>query len=82
MRLRLHLCHGLEGEPLPARLFQPLSHDNWLRVRFHRERNIVASAARNHAQLVDRVRAWTGAGLEELPASARRLLFQPAGGAR
>jgi hypothetical protein len=39
MRLRLHLVHGLEPVFLPADLFAPLDHGNWLRTRFHRERD-------------------------------------------
>ena len=80
MRLRLHLVHGLDPVFLPADLFAPLDHGNWLRTRFHRERDIQRSAARNYAQLRALVRQWTGRELEEMPETARRLLFAPVGG--
>jgi len=80
LRLRLHLVHGLEPVFLPPRLFSPLDHGNWLRTRFHRERDIQRSAARNQLQLRTLVRRWTGQELEEMTETARRLLFTSAAG--
>jgi hypothetical protein len=75
MRLRLHLVHGIEPVFLPADLFSPLGHGNWLRTRFYRQLDIRRSAARNGEQLRSLVRRWTGRELEEMPETAQRLLF-------
>jgi hypothetical protein len=83
MRLRLHLRYGLEPVFLPPALFSALAHGNWLRSRFHRERDIARSAVRNYAELARLVRQWTGAELEALGDAdvgesseiVRRLLF-------
>jgi hypothetical protein len=75
LRLRLHLVHGVQPMFLPPTLFSPLDHGNWLRTRFHRERDIQRSAARNQLQLRTLVRRWTGGELEDMTETARRLLF-------
>jgi hypothetical protein len=75
MRLRLHLRLGLSAVPIPARLVQPLKHGDWLRTQFHRERNLRKSAVRNQALLQARLGEWTGQPIEQLPESAKCLLF-------
>jgi GT2 family glycosyltransferase len=75
MRLRLHLRLGLQAHDLPAGLVVPLDHEHQLRTRFLRQPNLRRSWAVNQALLEKRIRAWTGRGREELPASARALLF-------
>jgi hypothetical protein len=75
LRLRLHLRLGLEPVNLPAGLVWPLKHGDWTRSRFHRERDLRKSAARNYSLLQERVRQWTGQAVESLPESAKRLLF-------
>ena len=75
MRLRLHLRFGLEAVTLPPDLVWPLKHGDWTRSRFHRERDLRKSATRNYSLLQERVRQWTGQAMENLPESAKRLLF-------
>jgi hypothetical protein len=75
LRLRLHLRLGLEAVSLPPGLVWPLRHGNWTRSRFHRERDLRKSGSRNYSLLQERVRQWTGQPLENLPESAKRLLF-------
>jgi hypothetical protein len=77
LRLRLHLRLGLEAVPLPSGLAWPLKHGDWTRSRFHRERDLRKSATRNYLLLQERVRQWTGQAMENLPESAKQLLFVP-----
>jgi hypothetical protein len=75
MRLRLHLRWGLAPRAIPVGLVRPLAHGDWLRTRFHRERDLRKSAARNEAMLRARLVDWTGQPLENLSQTARSLLF-------
>ena len=75
MRLRLHVRWGLAAATIPPRLMVPIAHGDWLRARFHRERDLRASAVRNEALLRSRLVEWTGQPIEKLSETAIRLLF-------
>lgn len=75
MRLKLHLCHGLEALELPTGLVRPIPHSNYLRTRYAEERDLVRNARRNEALLRTYVERWTGRAYDQLPASARALVF-------
>jgi len=79
MRLRLHVRWRLAPLAIPPRLVHPIQHGDWLRTRFHRERDLRASAVRNEALLRARLVEWTGQRSEELSETARGLLFAPFG---
>jgi hypothetical protein len=75
MRLRLHVRWGLAAATIAPRLMVPIAHGDWLRARFHRERDLRASAVRNEALLRSRLVEWTGQPIEKLSETAMRLLF-------
>jgi hypothetical protein len=75
MRLRLHLKLGLAAEPLPRSIVRAIAHGDWLRAQFHRERNLRNSAGRNWSMLQAKLVEWTGKPIDNLPESAKRLLF-------
>jgi hypothetical protein len=78
LRLRLHLRAGLRPAFAAPWVAAPIAHGNWLRTRFHRERDIRRSAGRNFARLATLVQQWTGRPLEEAPEIVQTLLFEPA----
>ena len=75
MRLRLHLVCSLQAVRLAPGLVRAIPHSNALRMRYAKQGSLSRSAISNEGRLSARVEAWTGKRLEQLPASARSLLF-------
>lgn len=74
-RLRLFFELGLEPVELPYGSIVPIDHEDALRTAFYEQRSLAASSARNNAQLLTKLKTWSGKGFAEQTGTAARLLF-------